>query len=594
MLRYALATLRARTSGFVGAFLALFCAAALVTACGSLLETGLRGPILTERYAATPIVVTADQNVHHETRKNDKTKHKAKPVYERVWLPADTAERLTDLPGADAVITELTFPATPLDERGHPFGGPEALGHAWSSAPLTPFTLTDGTAPGQPGEIVLDRALADRAGLSVGDTVTVQSTGDPAAHTVTGIADGALTEQAAVFFSDEEARGLAGHDGRITMAGLFPADGTTTAELADRARAALDGTSAVVRTGDDRGQSEFPGAEQARVQLVSMGGAVGGTGLIVAVLVVVGTFGLTAHARAREFALLRAVAATPRQIRRLIGREALLVALAAGPLGALAGLPLSGWLYDRLTGLGTVPETVGQVHSLFPMAAAVLATLPTAWLAARISARRPARVRPAQALTEAAAEPRRTPLPRLIAGFAALAGGVVLLFVLTVLHIEPASTPVTYLTVLLLSIAVALLGPTLCRVAFTLIGAPLRWCGVPGHLAAHNARAGARRLASVITPLTLLVAMACTVLFTQTTLTAAAERQARDGVVADRVVAAAGPGVPHAAVETLRDTDGVTAVTEVTHSTVRTPGLDKYSVQGSPPVPGSTRHSTSG
>lgn len=44
MLRYALQTLRARKGGFIGAFLALFCAAALVTACGILLETGLRGP----------------------------------------------------------------------------------------------------------------------------------------------------------------------------------------------------------------------------------------------------------------------------------------------------------------------------------------------------------------------------------------------------------------------------------------------------------------------------------------------------------------------------------------------------------------------
>ncbi|WP_190232742.1 ABC transporter permease [Streptomyces avicenniae] len=586
MLRYALATLRARKSGFAGAFLALFCAAALVTACGSLLETGLRGDIRTERYAAAPVVVTADQNVHHTTQKGDKTKHKAKPVYERVWLPADTADRIAAVPGAASVVPELTFPAEPLDAAGQPWDGPEAQGHAWSSASLTPFTIGEGRAPETDAEIVLDRGLADRAGLAVGDEVTVQSTDAPATYTVAGVAEGDVTEQAAVFFTDTEARRLAGHPGQDAMIGVVPAPGTSTAELADRIEDALDGTIARVHTGGDRGPAEFPDAAQARIQLVSMGGAIGGTGLLVAVLVVVGTFGLTARARHRELALLRAIAATPRQTRRLIGREALLVGVVAGPLGAIAGLPLAGWIFDRFIGLGTVPETLGQVRSPFPMAAAVLTTLLAAWLAARVSARRTARIRPAEALTEAAVEPRRTPVARLIAGFLTLAGGLVLLYVLSLLHVEPASTPVTYLTVLLLSVAVALLGPVLARVAFTVIGAPLRLSAVPGHLAAHNARAGARRLAAVITPLTLLVAMACTIVFTQTTLGDAAERQARDGVLADRVIAAAGPGVPHAAAEALRGTEGVTTVTEIVHSTVRTPGLDKYSVQGVTAGPG--------
>jgi putative ABC transport system permease protein len=47
--RYALRSVRARKAGFLGAFLALMCAAALITACGTLLDTGLRGTIRTER-----------------------------------------------------------------------------------------------------------------------------------------------------------------------------------------------------------------------------------------------------------------------------------------------------------------------------------------------------------------------------------------------------------------------------------------------------------------------------------------------------------------------------------------------------------------
>ncbi|WP_174248324.1 ABC transporter permease [Streptomyces hoynatensis] len=576
MFRYALETLRARKAGFAGAFLALACAAALVTACGSLLETGLRGEIRTERYAATPVVIAADQNVHHETHKHGKVKHKAKPVYERVWLPSGTAGEVAAVPGVGEVLADLSFPAVVAGEDPD-----RSFGHAWSSAALTPFTLAEGRAPEADDEVVLDRELARDAGAQVGDQVTVQSTAAPARYTVSGIAEGDIAEQSALFFTGHEARRLAGHNGQDAVLGVFPAEGVSTEELADRLTEALDGTPAEVHTGSGRGEAEFLDAAQARVELVSMGAALGGTGLLVAILVVVGTFALTARARHREIALLRAIAATPRQVRRLIGREALLVGLAAGPVGAAAGFALSGPLYRRFVELGAVPETLGQVRSPFPAAAAVLATLLAAWLAARVSTCRAAALRPAQALTEAAAEPRRLGPGRLVAGLLVLAGGAVLLWVLSLLRVEPASTPVTYLTVLLLCVAVALLGPALARGAFALLGVPLRLFAVTGHLAAHNSAANARRLASVLTPLTLLVAMAGTILFTQTTLGEAAERQARQGVVADRVVAAAnGPGVPGAAADHLRALEGVSAVTEIVHSTVRTPGLDKYAVQG--------------
>lgn len=139
MLRYALRTVRHRKGGFLGAFLALMCAAALITACGTLLETGLRGTIGTERYAATPVVVSADQNVHRTTVKHKKgktkTKHKAKPIAERAWLSEHLTTRLSRVPGVDRVIPELTFLAEPLISTGTGAGGRTAYGHAWDSAP---------------------------------------------------------------------------------------------------------------------------------------------------------------------------------------------------------------------------------------------------------------------------------------------------------------------------------------------------------------------------------------------------------------------------------------------------------------------------
>lgn len=152
----------------------------------------------------------------------------------------------------------------------------------------------------------------------------------------------AVRHQTSLFFSAAEARRLADHPGRVTAFGVIPDAGTGTGQLRRTATDALRGTGAQVSTGDARGPVEFLDAAAGRIKLVSMGGAMAGTSLLVAVLVVVGTFALTVQQRHRELALLRAVAATSGQIRKLLGREALIVGAAAGSAGAVLGLPLGG------------------------------------------------------------------------------------------------------------------------------------------------------------------------------------------------------------------------------------------------------------
>ncbi|MFI6545117.1 FtsX-like permease family protein [Streptomyces prunicolor] len=743
MLRYALRSVRARKAGFLGAFLALVCAAALITACGTLLDTGLRGTIRTERYAASPVVVSADQNVHRTTVKHKKgktkVKRKAKAIAERAWLPASLESTLARTPGVARVIPELTFLAQPLTPAGVGIGtgGRTSYGHAWDSAALTPYRLVTGSAPQAATDLVIDRDLAGRARLRPGDRLTVQSTQAPRSYRITGIAapTTAVRHQTSLFFSTAEARRLAAHPGQVTAFGVLPAKGTSTAQLRQAVVAALHGTSAPhpdtvashagttalsnstaphanmapdanttqlagitalsdstaphdttaqlsataeVTTGDARGPVEFLDAATARIRLVSMGGAMGGTSLLVAILVVVGTFALSVQQRHRELALLRAVAATSGQIRGLLGREALIVGTVAGVAGALLGLPLGAWLYDRFVALGAVPATLQHTTGVVPPLAALAATVFGAWAAARVASRRISRISPAQALAEAggesgagaepgavvqpgvgvgtdpgggaeaepgpepgfgaaaepgieaaaepgieaAAEPgvranleatrpkdprptrprpkhpqikhprptrphstqgrsARPRSPRILAGLALLTLGVTLVTLLSTLRTEPASTPVTFLAVVVLSTSVALLGPLLVKAATLVVGGPLRRTGPCGRLAVANVRGNATRMASVVTPLTLLIGMTCTVLFVQPTLGDAARAQVREGVRADWVVASRGPGVPAEAARQLRAPHDV--VTEVVRTTVRV-GLDKYAAQGVTPA----------
>jgi putative ABC transport system permease protein len=100
---------------------------------------------------------------------------------------------------------------------------------------------------------------------------------------------------------------------------------------------ALVGTGAVVYTGDQRGPLEFPDAAKARTTLVSVADVLAGTAIGVGILVVAGTFALSVQQRYRELALLRAVAATPKQVKKMIGGDA----LAAGAAGSAASTALA-------------------------------------------------------------------------------------------------------------------------------------------------------------------------------------------------------------------------------------------------------------
>jgi len=577
MLRMALASLRTRKGAALGGFLALFCAAAMVCACGVLLETGLRGSIPPGRFAGVPTVVTGDQQIHWTEKKHKgKVKVKSKDLAERVWLPASVGDKLTAIPGAN-VVSDRIFTAQ-LYRPDHVFidgvNGKPTYGHNWAAAALTPYKLTAGHAPQSETDVVLDSGLAAKAGVAVGGKIGIQSTQAPGEFTVTGIAQAQspVTQESAMFFSEAEATTLAAHGDSATIYGVF---GSTP----DAVRSALAGTTAKVVTGDGRGAAALAGASAAKTRLVSMSGAIGGTALIVAMLVVVGTFTLSIQQRYRELALLRAIGATPRQVRRLISREALVLGLLAGVSGAVAGLPLANALHHEFVAYKTVPEAIQLTHSPFPVVGAALVTLLAALVASRISARRITRIRPAEALSEATVERRTIAFGRTFAGAVVTVVAVLISLLLTKLHTEPAAMPVTYLCVLMWMIAVALLGPVLSRTGVALLGVIWRASPVGGFLAGMNSEMYSRRMASVVTPLALLIGMTATILFVPTTMNGAVQAQTKDGLTAELVLGSNGPGVPSEAVKKLQSTPGVTNVVSAVQSTIWV-GKDKRSAQG--------------
>lgn len=196
----------------------------------------------------------------------------------------------------------------------------------------------------------------------------------------------------------------------------------------------------------------------------------------------------------------RSQAATPKQIRKLIGTEALLVGLLACVPGALVGIPLGSVLYARLVAFGIVPANLRQSFSPLPPLIAAFVTLVAAWGAARISARRATRIRPVEALAEAELSPSRISWVRALFGVLVAAGALTLNLLLTVFHTDAAGQPVSLVATLLWCTALSLLGPLVARLAVAVLGVFLRLSPVGGFLAGANLRARAHRLAALIAP----------------------------------------------------------------------------------------------
>src|SRR3954469_6749756 len=356
MLRLALTGLRGRRSAFAGAAVALFTAALLVTACGVMLASGIRGTTRTERYAAAPVVVAGKQTLHQRVNKGE-----AEEVLlpERGRVPSRLAGALAHVPGVRRAVADVSVPTQVLAAHG-PISGPgghDTFAHGWLSAALTPMTLRAGRPPARPGEIVVDRGIARRGDLQVGARVRLAGVEPVRPLTVVGIAAAARAprRQAAVFVTDAEAQRLAGHPGGADAIALLTAPGADPSKVAAGARRVV-GPGASVLAGDDRGAPEFPDDADAREGLVALTAVFGGLALVVAMFVIAGALGLAIQLREREIALLRAIAATPRQVRRMLRWEAALLALAAAAAAYLPGVALAHRLIDAFAERGLAPD----------------------------------------------------------------------------------------------------------------------------------------------------------------------------------------------------------------------------------------------
>ncbi|MGO9149250.1 MAG: FtsX-like permease family protein [Acidimicrobiales bacterium] len=589
-----LATLRRRPAPLIGTFVALTVAALLVTVTAMFLGTSLTLSVPAQRLAGTAVVVMGNPNVAVTSgagTDNAETDVLPLPDYRRV--PLGLATRLTAVPGVKSAVPDISFEVAL--ELG---GGRVATGsaanpieaHGWESAPLTPFRLTEGHSPVAASEIVLGAGLSAATGLRVGSTVLLAGEELPPFQVV-GLATtsgGNPADNWTVFLSNPEAASLYGHPGQADLIGIVARPGVSATALASRVRTALEGSDLTVLSGTKIGQ-----AENLTVGLDKMGlsqlATTGGIYIIaIAFFILAGTVALSVAMRWRNLALLRAVGATPGQVRRMIMLELAVLGALAGLVAYLPALALTTWAFHGLAAHQLLPPSTRAWTSLWVLPISAATGVVVAELAGMVSARRVSRIRPAAALVETTVEPRLVHPVRLLLGLCALGGGGALCFLMIALNFSVQLVDTLAIcTGLLFISAIALLGPLVVRVAELVMRLPLLLVsGVGGRLALADVRRRPRRLAAAVSAVALTVSFVGAEYLIDVTQTHGAVVQGRQRLVADLVVSAPGPGLAPQAVRAIADEPGVLAAVGLIPTTVFVPDPGTASALAEAVTPG--------
>ena len=556
MFALALSSIRHNRGGFAGVFIAVFLSAALITAMGVLIESGLRGGTAPQRLAGADVVIGAPQSM-------PVPEDVAVPFPERVLLSEDEAAEIALVPGVRQAVGNVSIPLVTGDGRSV-----EAA--AWESAALAPYTLTSGREPQGEREIVLDGSF----GAGPGSRVELFHGAEPSEYTVTGTAAVAGDPEAgasgsggpAAFLSSSGAEALWPHDGSVTTVGVLAEPGQDPEKLAAAIEDRVDGV--VGYTGDRRGDAETLGGAAGRSMLLVLSASLAGTAVMTAVFVTAGTLSLSIMARRREFALLRAVGAGAGQTLGLIVREVVLVAAAAAVLGSLPGFWLARLLARQFTAGGIIPADFTLAYSPLPALAAVLLSAAAAAGASMVAARGTVRATPTTALREAVTENRAPGRRRAVTGLVLLGAG--LAAALTPLAVPGlAGLTAAAGAVLLLIIGAGVLGPWIVEGVLKAVRPLLlRNASASLVLAEANASAFPRRLAAGMLPLALAVALGSVQLFTGPTVETEAAQQSRESVVADYLVSAPASGLSEDLAVQVAAVAGVQEATPVARSAV--------------------------
>jgi len=447
-------------------------------------------------------------------------------------VPASLLTRVRNTPGVGAAAGEIfnlnssSDEAKLLDRHGKVVTGNGSPTFGFGIDPaqprFSPLQLTSGRWAAAPGEVVIDASSAAKYRYRVGDTIGVEVGGPLRRFAVVGVAKygnvSSIGSATFAIFDVNVARQLLHKHGFDTIA-VAASSGVSGAELVKRLAAVVP-ANAQVRSGQEQAKEDKKGVASfvAFIRYALL--AFGLVALFVGAFVIFNTLSITVAQRMREFATLRTLGASRRQILRAVIVEAVVVGLVASLLGLATGFGLAEGLTALFAALGLDLPRTGLVFA--PRTAVVAIGLGTAvtLIAGLLPALRATKVPPIAAVREGAALPKgrlaRHSLPiglvLVAASCASIGFGLFVHGPSIATHLATVLGGVLTLFVGV-SITASRLVPTLARVVGKTVSST---GGVAGRLARQNAVRNPGRTAATASALMIgLALVACLSVFTK-------------------------------------------------------------------------------
>jgi putative ABC transport system permease protein len=418
-------------------------------------------------------------------------------------------------------------------------GGAPTFGVGLDSSDLrfTPLALSEGAWARGDKQVVIDANTASNNGFGVGDMIGVAALGPVKQYEITGIARFGSVDSigGATFavFDLPTAQTLFQKRGQLDSISVAAKTGVSPEELVQALEPLIPAT-AEVKTGAAQASADAKDTNKgiAIITYVLLG--FGGVALFVGAFVIFNTLSITVAQRTREFATLRTLGGSRRQVLGSVVIEGFILGLLASVIGLFLGLGVGKGMNALFVAFGVDLPQAGTVFATRTVLVSLIVGTTVTVLASILPALRATRVPPISAVREGSTPPpsrfaRRAPY---VAAGTLAAAGVALgvgLFV-NGLGTQRVLLLVGFGTIALF-VGVAMIAPRLVKPLATVVGWPAhRLGGMAGELARENAVRNPGRTAS--TAAALMIGLA---LVTVVAVLGGALRESTEGAVRDQV-----------------------------------------------------------
>jgi len=439
------------------------------------------------------------------------------------------------------------------------------------NAQFSPLALKTGEWPHGFRQVVIDAGTASNEGYKVGDTITIATPGKRARYELTGTASfggvDSLGFGSVAAWDVSTTQSLMHRQGEFDSISIAAKKGTSTAQLVRAVQPLVPSTLEVKdaqKEADDKAANINSGMNFIRYFLLGFGGIA----LFVGAFVIFNTLSITVAQRTREFATLRTLGASRKQVMRSVVLEGFVIGLLAAAIGLVLGFGIAKGMLVLFSALGVDLPKSSTVFGLRTIIVSLVLGTGITLLATILPARRATRVPPIAAVREGSTlPPSRLAAHSLNAGLAVV--GVSIAAISAGIFAGGLSGMAVGLLlglgVIGMFFGIALLAPRLVKPLARVVGWPARRAGgVAGELADANALRNPGRTASTAAALMIGLTLVTVVAVLGAGLNKSTETAVSDQLRAGYVIDGE-EGVPFAAThgDDLAKVDGVTAASHV-------------------------------